>query len=186
MYSDYRDIIFPPDNSKLHILSDNSGYYFTGISNREYSIWKYTFISPNITLCQSIPSLPISNGMNILKISDTSLFILSIRRNNNSRMLMYKATFGNISPDWANYLSCSGETWNTRTSQSIMAASQIYSFFLYGEVNYNLYLASMSSLDGSVSALRYKSSQEIRGLEWSTINGNNIILSIEDSPHNYR
>ena len=67
-----------------------------------------------------------------------------------------------------------------------MAASQIYSFFLYGEVNYNLYLASMSSLDGSVSALRYKSSQEIRGLEWSAINGNDIILSIDDSPHNYR
>ena len=158
---------------KLHILSDNSGYYFSAFSSRQ--IWKYLFKSPQNTLCQLIPNI---NFRNIdLKISDTSFFIIG-QKSYDSRMQMSKITFGNTSPDWANYLSCPKGYWKYYSTESVQVSKYIYSFFLYGLSNNQLYLylASMSSVDGLVSALRYKSNSYIYNLIWSEASGSNIIL----------
>ena len=157
---------------KLHILSDNSGYYFYASSSKQ--IWKYLFTSPQNALCQLIPNIYFKDID--LKISDTSFFIIG--QGDNGSMQMTKITFGNTSPDWANYLSCPKRNWKYYAAETVHVSTYIYSFFLYG-LPYNqwyLYLTSMSSIDGLVSTLRYKSNSYIYDLFWSEASGSNIIL----------
>ena len=137
------------------------------------------FSSPENYLCQTTQTMRIySNGD--IRISDTSLFMLGEGSDLKSgRLLMYKITFGNESPDWANYLRCPGISWSSYSSESVLINSTIYSFFIYGEYH-QLYLASMSSTDGSVSSKRYKNLSPMYSVDGLVTSGNNIIVVIKE------
>ena len=141
------------------------------------TIWKYMFSSPENYLCQIIPNFSWYPSGD-LRISDTSLFMLGQGSDSvPSRLLMYKITFGNDSPDWANYLPCPVSDWITLNSESVLISSIIYSFFIFGDGPMYLYLASMSSTDGSVSSKRYKNTFWMQGVDGLVTSGSNIIVA---------
>ena len=165
------------DDIKIHVLSDDSGYYVFGKDNTSIAnIWKYLFSSSTSAQCQKIIKFS-NNAYGQLKLSDTSFFLLG---NDPSTFVlhMYRITFSSTTPDWANKMNCSSGSWEAYNSESLIYSSFIYSFFTYGASTKYLYFASMLTADGSVS-LRYKSSSNCdTGVFGSAVSGNYIVVSV--------
>ena len=116
----------------------------------------YLFSSPSSSGCQQISNfLNFADG--VLKISDSSMFMLGTDPFSPYQLHLYKHTFGGTSPDWSLKLSWPSGTWTTYYSESLLISSIIYSFFIYGSTSQYVYMVAISLSDGTVSN-RHKSS----------------------------
>ena len=111
-------------------------------------------------------------------VTNTQFFVLGIASNN---LQMYKLTFLSNTVDWANKIGCSG-TWSSNRSESLLSVdgSTIYLFFIYGSGSTFLYFAGLSSIDGSIKTMRYRSSISASVVQGSVLNGNYIVATIEN------
>ena len=93
-------------DNRIYVLSDDSGYYFTGTdSTGKANIWKYLFDSPGISQCQRILFFQ-SSAFGLIKLSENSLFTLGSDPLAPYALYFLKFSFGNSSPDWNNKMSC--------------------------------------------------------------------------------
>ena len=132
------------------------------------------FSSPLSSQCQTINSFA-GNAFGQLKISDTTFF-MNGKDPINYNLHMYKFTFSNTSPDWANKLVCPSGSWFISLSEAVLKSSKIYDFFTFGNPTQYLYLAVISSVSGTVSA-RYKSSISWPVAYGIAVNGDYIVTT---------
>ena len=162
------------DDIRIHILSDDSGYYVFGQDSSSIAnIWKYLFASTSTAQCQSIPNFQ-SFAFGALKLSDTSFFVLSNSPSTFS-LHIYKLTFSSSSPDWSSKLLCSSSPCSTDYSESLLSSSSIYSFIPFGNPKY-VYFIVFSLADGTASS-RYKSTKSFNYVYGSAISGDYVIAS---------
>ena len=113
----------------------------------------------------------------LLKILDSSMFMLGVDPSSPYQLHLYKHTFGSISPNWCLKLLWPSGTWTIYYSESLLISSTIYTFFPYGSSIHYLYMAAISLSDGTVSN-RYKSSTSWTNVWGSGVNGDYIAASV--------
>ena len=134
------------------------------------------FSSPSSSGCQQISNFNVF-VYGLLKISDSSMFMLGSDPSSPYQLHLYKHTFGGTSPDWSLKLSWPSGTWTTFESESLLISSSIYTLFPYGSSPQYAYMAVISVSDGTVSN-RYKSSISCTYVRGSGVNGDYIAASV--------
>ena len=175
------------DDVRIHILSNNTGYYIIGTSNAMRAvIWRYLFANFPRASCQEISSISyFAYGQ--LMLSDSEIFLLGMGAIASPHPLqMLKLTFGRSSTDWINKINWSSRTWASDLSESLLSddKSKIYSFFIFGNPNY-MYFVSFSVTTGSVSSNRYKSSVSLNTINGSAQSGDYILVIAAIDPTSY-
>ena len=84
---------------KVHVISDNSGYYIIGLSINPI-IWKYIFSSGS-SQCQTV-SLITTFAYAQLMLSDSQFFFIGVEGGALPPLHLVKITFGGSSTNWAN------------------------------------------------------------------------------------
>ena len=160
-------------------LSDNSGYFLTGLQGAIGKICKYIFSSSQAQ-CQMITN--IFAGYSPLKLSDTQFFFIG-HDISNYLLHVYKINFSSTSLEWANKIENNPWCSSAGDSESVLSgdSSTIYSFFLYGPSNLkSLYFTSFSASTGNVASTRYKSSVSIARISWGiALSGDYIVANTE-------
>ena len=154
-------------DTKVNLLSDNTGYYVIGAgSGNTAAMCKYLFSSPTTSQCQTVYNI-YQNAFGLLMLSNTDFYLYGSDNNSPYTMYLYRFTFGSTSVSWANIILCSSGSWLSDRGFSYLSSdsTQIYSFFFYGNTRY-FYMATFLANDGSVSGSRYKSNEA-----WSYSNG---------------
>ena len=162
---------------KIHLLSDNSGYYVLGgdVTNKA-SIWKYLFSSSITADCQQIPSFRDYPYWQ-LKITDSSFFIIGRDPAAEYDLHIYTFTFAQTSPTWSSRMVCPFNGCAVSISDALSESSKIYSLIAYGN-SYKLYLTAFLSIDGSIISSRYKSNLSCSTVYGIAKSGDYIIASI--------
>ena len=160
---------------KIHILSNNVGYYFITMSllSSSNSIWKYLFSSSTTAQCQTLPGGSVFLYGQLM-ISDTQLFYLRIDSVTYD-LHFYQITFGSATMNWAKYLPCSSTPWMIYPSESLISTdgTTIYNLLSFGNPGH-IYFTKFDNANGSLIGSRYKSSFASAGIKGSTLNGDNI------------
>ena len=149
------------DDTKVHVLSDNSGYYvIQRYTDNIPHVLKYLFSSPNTVQDFKI------NGMyyyavGTLMISDTELFGIITNTIAPRNAVFVKLTFASTpAASWAKQIGCSSG-WNTWCSSTLLSLnkSKIYSLFSYQQsLIWNIYFKAINSSDGTTLGNSYRSS----------------------------
>ena len=167
---------------KIHLLSDNSGYFILSSKypTLQLNIWKYIFSNPTNAQCQNIPSI-LDYPQGQLMLDDNQFFFIGVD-SSSKKSHFFKISYSQQTTDWVKMMACSPSDWyGADFSESILSldSSKIYVFASLGEISQSYaYFMTFNSSDGSLVGSRYKSSINWYYTESSTIYGD-LIIAIE-------
>ena len=161
-------------DTKVHVLSDNSGFIILGINTSSKFIACKCLTS---CTCQSIISFT-SAGLGQLKLSDNQFFFIAT--DSTTSLHFWKLTFGSSAIDWSKTMTCSVGSCTSTNFESLLSSdsSKIYSIYAYGNPQY-LYFITLNSTDGSVIGTRYKSTISWLNIYGSAEISNYLIVTIK-------
>ena len=165
------------------MLSDNSGYYVIQLyTDLTPHVLKYLFSSPTTNQHYKINSMYYVS-LGTLMISDTELFWITLTSASPHNPMLIKLTFANTSADWAKQMSCSSTSCSIWFSCSLLSTdkSKIYTLFPYNQSsNYNIYISSFETSDGTIVGNRYQSTAWSSSyiVYGSVLSGDNIVATL--------
>ena len=177
------NIVSSYDHTRVHVLSDNSGYYviMQYTSDSPPHVMKYLFSSPASNQNYSLVGTNIQL-LGSLKITDTEFLWISYTSGSILDALFVKFTFARASADWTNKMVFSSNNANFDHSESLLSAdkSKIYSLlsYLYSPPSNYIYLTIFKTSDGTIIGNRYRSNSGWFGVYGFILSGDYIIASL--------
>ena len=173
------------DDIRIHLISDNSGYFLFGTDNMfKTYICRYLFSNPTEYSYQRIEILKgYMNGQ--IMLSDNEFFALGLGNNTPSPLDFFKFTFGSSSIDWI-YKMIWSSSWTIALSESLrnLDKTKIYSFFV-SDGSHCLFFITLSSSSGGVLGSRYRSSSIFFNVYGLIETGDYVMTTASDSSYSY-
>ena len=112
-------------------------------------------------------------------LSDTEFYFVGTYTSPIYNLQMYKITFGNTTPDWANKIQCSLSLCGANSADSIKSldGTKIYCIFTYGNPFY-IYFVTLRIITGSPIESRYKSNISWIDVYISSLNGDYLLFIV--------
>ena len=167
---------------QIHVLSDNSGYYFSTklTSTSKLNVWRYLFASPSTSSWQEAPTTLETYCYTQLLLSDSQIFFIAVDVGAPYTEHMYKLTFGNTSPDWASKILCPFVLCVDSRGVAKLSndGSLLYVFFNYGAPICLFFITLDASTGSSIGSL-YKSNYQSLFADGFTYFGDYIIVIVK-------